>query len=222
MAFRSVAFLIVVHAVGSYALDDQKFRGSAQRDEKREFFSKSAEKPANNQDHASREGLAVLKGLNFNPRNILDIGANVGDWTRTQRSLFPEAHFMMVDGWDHRSSWTDLLSTGLVDSEIGILGEKEKNVQWYAHGATGDSVHQELSREYLGKQSQSKQMVTLDGLLQKKGWGNRKVDLVKLDVQGSELDVLRGAQKVLTDAQVVLMEMPFAGTFNQGAPSFLD
>jgi hypothetical protein len=43
-------------------------------------------------------------------------------------------------------------------------------------------------------------------------------DLIKVDVQGAELDVLRGGTDVLGKAKVVLLECPVVD-YNQGAPT---
>mmetsp|Transcript_11918 Transcript_11918/g.37287 ORF Transcript_11918/g.37287 Transcript_11918/m.37287 type:complete len:174 (+) Transcript_11918:3-524(+) len=93
--------------------------------------------------------------------------------------------------------------------------------RWFGINGTGDSMRMEKTLAYSDILGKLKQARTLDGLLQRRRWDTFRVELVKLDVQGSELDVLRGAPKVLRDAEVVLMEVPFAGSYNKGAPGFL-
>ena len=44
-----------------------------------------------------------------------------------------------------------------------------------------------------------------------------KVDFIKLDVQGYELEVLKGGQKALQSVECILMEVSLIGV-NQGAP----
>lgn len=168
------------------------------------------------------KGLSMLRELGFEPKNVLDIGANVGDWTREHMQLFPNAHFMMVDGWDHSDRWKDLLLSGRVESEVALLDETVHNVTWYATGATGDSIHKERTSVYSNNEGEVKQTQTLDELLLKRKLDTKEIGLLKMDVQGSELDVLRGAPKVLSDVEVILMELPFAGQYNRGAPSFAE
>eukprot|EP00746_Dinoflagellata_sp_MGD_P055679 gnl/MRDRNA2_/MRDRNA2_24207_c0_seq1.p1 gnl/MRDRNA2_/MRDRNA2_24207_c0~~gnl/MRDRNA2_/MRDRNA2_24207_c0_seq1.p1 ORF type:complete len:364 (+),score=74.27 gnl/MRDRNA2_/MRDRNA2_24207_c0_seq1:68-1093(+) len=167
-------------------------------------------------------GLYLLKELGFDPKFIVDIGANVGDWTRKYKLVFPRARFMLVDGSDHKADWRDLLFTGSVDCAISVLDECVHEVQWYGTGSTGDSIRKEQTGWYDHVDGVPKQSETLDGLLQEKGWDALKVELVKLDVQGSELDVMRGASKVLSQAQVVVLEVPVAGSYNAGAPGFYE
>lgn len=166
------------------------------------------------------KGLELLIKLGFQPTYVLDIGANVGDWTREHMKLFPNAHFLMVDGSDHKEQWNDLLQTGFVDGEIAILDKIAHNVTWYGTGGTGDSMHQELTEAYQNVSGQLIQTQTIDGLLQKHKWTNAKIGLVKLDVQGAELDILQGAPpELLTNTDVIVMEMPIAA-YNKDAPSF--
>jgi len=46
------------------------------------------------------------------------------------------------------------------------------------------------------------------------------VDLIKIDVQGAELLILQAGLRALQQASAVLMEMPFFGMYNKGAPNF--
>ena len=58
-------------------------------------------------------------------------------------------------------------------------------------------------------------MRTLDSICSEAGF--EKIDLLKLDVQGYELEVLRGAERSLLNTEVILMEVSLLGV-NQGAP----
>lgn len=54
--------------------------------------------------------------------------------------------------------------------------------------------------------------VTLDELV-----ADRAVDVLKIDVQGSEMDVLRGGDRTLAEARAVLLEMNFASQYEGDA-----
>ena len=42
----------------------------------------------------------VLKGFGFDPKHIVDIGANTGLWTREATNYFPRAHYTLVEPQD--------------------------------------------------------------------------------------------------------------------------
>lgn len=171
-------------------------------------------------------GFPLLIALGFEPKRILDVGANVGDWTRSFMRIFPNATFLMLDGTDHIRDWWDLRHTAApsrVDAEVAVLGDREGQVNWYENPtfSTGNSWHKEQSALFNHTEGTSRHMETLDGLLHRTN-RDPNFDLVKLDVQGTELDILRGAPNLLSNAQVLLLEMPFAGAYNEGAASFAE
>ena len=48
-------------------------------------------------------------------------------------------------------------------------------------------------------------------------FGFKQPDLIKIDVQGSELDILKGATKVLKQCDNIILEMQYVD-YNKGAP----
>jgi hypothetical protein len=42
----------------------------------------------------------MLKGRGFNPKHIIDVGANRGYWTRASIKFFPEAQYTLVEPQD--------------------------------------------------------------------------------------------------------------------------
>ena len=56
---------------------------------------------------------AALKRLGFQPRHIIDIGANRGSWTRKARLYFPDAQYTLVEPQDQlKVHMQDLLDRG--------------------------------------------------------------------------------------------------------------
>jgi len=172
-------------------------------------------------DCLNTKGLERLACLGFQPEHILDIGANVGDWTRETLKLFPDASFTLFDGADHMNDWRDLINDKIVGTSA-ILDSKDHEVEWFASGgSTGNSLLKEVTGHFQGVRGQTVQAQALDSLLDKKQWGHT-YELVKIDVQGAELAVFEGAPKVLSHAEVIKMELPFAAAYNKGAPSFVE
>ena len=44
---------------------------------------------------------------------------------------------------------------------------------------------------------------------------------IKIDSQGSEIPILRGAKTILDKTDFILLEIPFFGQYNEGVPTFL-
>merc|ERR1712008_558448 len=87
--------------------------------------------------------------LEFYPDTVVDIGANVGDWSKMARPISPEAHFLMVEA-DPRHT-AALASTG-VPFEIALLASNENaSVTFHTtrYGiTTGASMYRERTSLY--------------------------------------------------------------------------
>lgn len=160
--------------------------------------------------------LRNMKSLGFNPQRIVDVGAYVGKWTRMVKSIFPEAKVLMIEAQSSREA--DLQNVcneyqGDVMFRKHLLGpEPRENVEFFEL-ETGSSVLFEQSS--IARKQKYYPMSTLDDVLTESGF--KPVDFLKLDVQGYELEVLKGATQTLADASVVLMEVSLLAV-NKGAP----
>ena len=65
---------------------------------------------------------------NHSPRSILDVGANVGNWTTDLSPLFKESNFFMIEGNDKH---IDKLKTIGFPFEISLVGDKIRNISYY-------------------------------------------------------------------------------------------
>lgn len=153
-----------------------------------------------------------LKRIGFNPRSVLDIGAFHGDWTRYTQGVFPQASYTMIEPNNHPqlSSVNATLIRELVSSSVG-------SVQWWSNGSTGDSILRELTHHYASVTPLTRTTTTLDTL-----FPTQTFDFIKIDCQGAELEILKGGVSLVDRADVVLLECPFAGQYNEGCPSFCE
>ena len=150
----------------------------------------------------------ALRHLGFAPARILDVGANAGHWTRGILRVFPSASVVMVEANEaRRQDWRGLPAS--VRGLISVLSDKEGEVPWFTTpgAATGDSMFQERT-SWVATSNMTRHALTLDGLLAREGLADGPFGLIKLDVQGAELTVLRGAARALSQAEVLFMELP--------------
>jgi len=164
--------------------------------------------------------LENLKRNGFAPRTIIDLGANVGEWSRMASQVFPSSRYIMIDADpDNEPSLRKSASTVGQNSAYStlLLGPEEKEGVTFHKLGTGSSVLPELTSY---DRSQVKlPMRTLDGYM-----GSLHYDspvLLKLDVQGFELQVLLGGTVTLSSAEVVIMETSLL-PYNENAPLFAD
>jgi len=152
-------------------------------------------------------------GIDF--ENVYDVGAHKGDWTKSISKTLANAQFFLFEpNQIHNDS---LNSTGFPIFNY-LLGQHDgQKVEFYAAGQTGDSFLRENNPIYNDSVKQEMLIHSLDSVQV-----NEKLplpDLLKLDTQGSELLILRGAEHILSNVSVIVIELPVT-KMNIGAPSF--
>lgn len=157
--------------------------------------------------------LCNLKVNGFNPSIILDIGAYEGEWTRMCNSIFNDSKILMFEAQESKIEKLSNLKSNKIDFCIALLGAKSSQKSKFYINDTVSSALPES--EKVDQNFQVLPMYTLDEQLQYRGIN--KVDFIKLDVQGYELEVLKGADIALSTAEVILMEVSLI-EINKGAP----
>lgn len=151
----------------------------------------------------------------INPVSLLDIGANIGGWHNEARLHWPNSYFFLIEG--NPACAEQLAMTG-ASMRIALLSDTEKDVEFFtrkdAPTCTGSSYYRENTVFYEGDKAEPHIMRTqrLDDVVE-----GHAFQLIKIDVQGAELDVLRGGLTTLASAQAVVMELSVT-EYNAGAP----
>jgi FkbM family methyltransferase len=152
----------------------------------------------------------------FEPKSILDIGANVGQFYNEIKNIFPNSYYYLIEGSE---SCKVVLETLNVDYSICLLSDIEKEVDFYIRKneprCTGNSIYRENTSFYDDDQIiiEKKQTKTLSNLL-----NNQSFDLIKIDVQGSEIDIINGGLDIIKRAKGIIMEISLV-EYNQNAPT---
>lgn len=150
--------------------------------------------------------LENMKRSGFNPKKIIDIGAYQGEWTNEVIGIFPNASFLMAEAMPGKKDYLDQIVEkykGKVQYEIGILGSTAGKEVVFHEMETASSVLEEYHND--GVKKVITYTNTLDDLASSKNFED--ADFIKLDTQGYELEILKGANKIMTNVQVVLMEV---------------
>jgi FkbM family methyltransferase len=154
------------------------------------------------------------KGLAIN--TVYDIGAHNGSWSKWVRSsILPSSNFFLFEA--NQVHLSELMVTGM-NYFIDILSSEDKEfVEFYNSDTTGDSYYKENTTWFDGKPPIRKNCTTIDRLIEQH---NLPIpNLLKIDTQGSELDILSGAKKILGKTELIVCEMPII-EYNLGAPTF--
>jgi FkbM family methyltransferase len=166
--------------------------------------------------------LKYLKEWGYTPQFVVDVGAYCGDWTEMFKTFFPSATILMVEP---QASQTDSLkkicqtSNSTVFLETSLLGSVDGQEVQFTEMETGSSVFEE-NNQSATKNKVTKHLTTLDTVIQKNhGWD--RIDFLKIDVQGYELEVLAGSLKYLSTCEFVLMESSLIPV-NKGCPLIAD
>ena len=149
------------------------------------------------------------------PLSILDIGANHGQFYSEAKKIFPECIFYLVEG----NPYCEIALKNLnVDYKIALLSDSEKEVDFFIRNGetscTGNSIYKENSDFYKEGSyfSEKLKTKTLD-----KEFANCSFELIKIDVQGSELDIIKGGLELIKKAKALLIEVSVE-EFNTGSP----
>jgi FkbM family methyltransferase len=155
-----------------------------------------------------------LKDAGVEPGVVYDIGACVGQWTKLARTAWPSSKYVLFEAYEPAA----FLFSG-EERFVGVLGSRDNEiVKFYQseEAITGNSYYKERNDEIFPEGSYVERATrSLDSVVE--SYGFPAPDLIKIDVQGSELDILRGAAKTLESAKALVVEMQGIH-YNEGAP----
>ena len=160
--------------------------------------------------------LEDLAARGFRPKSVLDVGANKGEWSRTAKEAFPSDLFTLVEPQVEMKPYLDQFCA------------QTPNARWINAGAGAEIgelnfavLPDTVSSSFLVEQGQNEApgamvrkvpVVTVDSLYFASPQPAQPLpELVKLDVEGFELEVLRGASRLLKSraAEVFMVEAAF-------------
>lgn len=160
-----------------------------------------------------------LLGHGYVPDLIIDIGACVGNWTRTMLQIYPSSTYILFEAIDYRQL-DDLRAVPNIIVHNALLNNENKIVDWYEQQNTGDSMFKELTHHFENVQPQKKESKTLNSFFSD-GCNFNNV-LIKIDCQGAEIPILEGATLLYDKIDFIILEIPFFGQYNENVPTFLE
>lgn len=149
--------------------------------------------------------LEDLRLQGYSPRTLLDVGAHLGEFTKSFLQTFPNCVPSLIEPNPFCHTPLDSLPFTIYPfaaSNKNGAGEIFLTKEWLQ--TTGASLYRE-NTEFFRDDVVVKYPIDkrrLDDLFE-----GQRFDFVKIDTQGSELDVLQGGETVLRKADYILVEV---------------
>lgn len=155
--------------------------------------------------------LTRLKQKDVEINSVLDIGAYHGDFVKLIKHIYPKVTSLMIECNEQKEE--RLKKVG--DYKIALLGKQDDEIVDYYHCLeefqTGNGIYKENSPFKFTVEKRN--TITLSTLL----GSDKGYDFIKMDVQGAELDIIKGGLPIIKNSKYLLLEMQLL-MFNKGAP----
>jgi len=150
------------------------------------------------------------------PKRILDVGANVGGWYSECRPHFPSSYIFSIEA---NEECEEALKSSNPNYLIALLAKDNKEYDYYINNtyqSTGNSIYKELTEHYTEANTRiiKKQGTRLDDI-----FTDEYFDLIKMDVQGAELDIIKGGPKLIQAAHGLILEVAIK-EYNEVSPMY--
>jgi len=146
----------------------------------------------------------LLNNSGFTPNRILDIGASVCQTADVFRQFWPTSDILLIEG---NGDCETVYKSKNDNYQIKWLGKEKGTTSFYKTKwhplCSGNSIYKEINPVYEGDTliTEIRPVYKLDDVV------TGTYDLIKIDTQGSELDIIRGGIDTFSKAKVVICEV---------------
>jgi len=149
---------------------------------------------------------------------IYDIGSAVLHWYDPVTNLLPDSTVCCFEASSMPEEF--YIEQGVANYFIGALGKENKtlNVQIHNYSRLINVYPENVGISGISEKDfywEERSITTLKNAVTLKGFPYP--DLIKMDVQGSELDIVQGSPSVIKHAKALILELPHV-EYNIGAP----
>lgn len=146
-----------------------------------------------------RSTLEGLRDCGLTPTTVLDVGANRGDWTALARSIYTQATYVLLEPQIEMAPYLDRAGETWHNVAAGSENGTLELTIW--PDLAGSSFLKPDHHEY---RTRPVEVVTIDHLIAREKYAIP--ELVKLDIQGFELEALRGAASLFGITEAFIIE----------------
>lgn len=160
--------------------------------------------------------------IDLRTATVVDLGANEGIFSAGVLAVAPQAHVIAVEPGPEPLARlrSRLAAYPNVDIQAVAVARESGRATFHLTGHDHNSslrAPRSESRDVLGDGAAVVETIDVPTLSLDDLVGTREVDVLKVDVQGSELDVLRGGRQALARTRAVLLEMNFFSQYEGDA-----
>jgi len=162
----------------------------------------------------------------YNPKVIYDMGSSVLHWSQHAYKLWNNSDIYLFDAMSEMKLFYDdysKINNVKLNYNIGVLCDEDfKRISFYQNNelSGGNSYYKEIGHPeshniFNENNIKHKIGMTLETIVK-----NKNIplpDLIKIDVQGAELDILKGSMSVINHAKFLIVELQHT-EYNKGAP----
>jgi FkbM family methyltransferase len=164
--------------------------------------------------------LRQARNVGLAPATVIDVGAAYGAFALECHGIFPHAHYVLVEPLKEYKPFLEEVTRSIPTAEYilaAAAASAGKAVINVHPDLVGSSLNLEDEDSGVNGVPRTVDAIRLDSLITH--GRTTPPFLLKIDVQGAELDVLSGAEGVLQETEYVLLEVSFFEFFQEG-PQF--
>lgn len=157
---------------------------------------------------------------------VLDVGSNIGDWSATLAGTVDRMHLFEPNTILRHYSQVRFRHLDNINYFDFALSDRVGQVEFSYFEDSHDGLSNIIGNkkwDYLYPKHETIDCSTLDEFAKAFHYGaNKQIDFIKIDVEGAELMVLQGAERLLKDKAIKFIQVEYAEHINVTGKSFLD
>lgn len=168
----------------------------------------------NDDDMRTNGEMHLLRRTLPGAQTVFDVGANVGAWVRAALQVNSSANYHCFE--PSHGAYEALVRANLPKNvranNLGLSDESAEKPLFIFGDCYGiNSLYERKGISAPILRQESIQLTTLDAYCERHNIGH--VNFVKVDVEGHELAVLRGARRMLSEGRIDVIQFEYGGTY---------
>jgi FkbM family methyltransferase len=163
--------------------------------------------------------LKHIKCLGFEPQTIIDVGVAIGTFPLYEN--FPDSTHLLIEPLcEFEHVIEEICQKYDALYVMAAAGSNPGKIKINVHpDLSSSSIYEENENKFINSTSREVNQIRIDDICEDKGL--KGPYLIKIDVQGAELDVLRGSTNIMKNTEVIILEVSLLKLY-KGGPEFFD